>query len=64
MSAFLTNYLPSLVAALTAILSIFSPQVSGLISTHPSIAAGLAALYAILTHILPGSPVPGSTLQK
>ena len=64
MSAFLTNYLPSLVSALVAVLSIFSGDVQGLIVSHPAIAASLGALYAILSHIIPGSPVPGSSLQK
>lgn len=64
MSSFLANYLPSIISALIAVLSIFSSDVQGLIATHPAIATALGALYAILTHIIPGSPVPGSQLQK
>jgi hypothetical protein len=56
MSSFLTAYLPSIVSALIAVLSIFSGQVQGLIVTHPAIAAALGSLYAILAHLLP-SPV-------
>jgi len=64
MSSFLANYLPSIISALIAVLSIFSSDVQGLIVSHPAIAAALGSLYAILTHILPGSPVPGSSAQK
>jgi hypothetical protein len=64
MGSFLANYLPSLVAALIAVLSIFSGQVQSLIVAHPAIGASLAALYAILTHVLPGSPLPGSDARK
>lgn len=56
MSSFLTSYLPSIVSALIAVLSIFSTDVQGLITSHPAIATSLGALYAILAHLLP-SPV-------
>jgi hypothetical protein len=58
--SFLTTYLPSLLAALMAVLSIFSGQIQSVIAAHPSIAAALAAVYAIIAHILP-SPVAPST---
>jgi hypothetical protein len=64
MSSFLMNYLPSAVAALVSILTIFQPTIQGLVASHPAIAASLGALYAILTHIIPGSPIPGSDSQK
>jgi hypothetical protein len=56
MSSFLTSYLPSIVSALIAVLSIFSADIQGLITSHPAIAASLASLYAILSHLMP-SPV-------
>ncbi len=56
MSSFLTSYLPSIVSALIAVLSIFSTDIQGLIMSHPAIASSLGALYAILAHLLP-SPV-------
>jgi len=56
MSTFLTSYLPSIVSALVAVLSIFSADVQGLISSHPAIASSLGALYAILAHLMP-SPI-------
>lgn len=54
--SFLTSYLPSIVSALIAVLSIFSADIQGLITAHPAIATSLGALYAILSHLLP-SPV-------
>ena len=54
--SFLTSYLPSIVSALIAVLSIFSADIQGLITSHPAIATSLGALYAILSHLLP-SPV-------
>ena len=54
--SFLTSYLPSIVSALIAVLSIFSTDIQALITSHPAIATSLGALYAILSHLLP-SPV-------
>jgi hypothetical protein len=54
--SFLTSYLPSIVSALIAVLSIFSADLQALITSHPAIATSLGALYAILSHLLP-SPV-------
>ena len=54
--SFLTSYLPSIVSALIAVLSIFSSDIQALITAHPAIATSLGALYAILAHLLP-SPV-------
>ena len=47
------KYLPSILAAASALLTIFTPQLQAIISSHPSIAAALAAAYAIISHLLP-----------
>jgi len=62
MSSFLTNYGPSILALIMAALSVFQPQVQGFVSAHPAVSTGIGALYAILTHVLPGSPLGGGTL--
>jgi hypothetical protein len=48
--------LPSILAALAALLTVFAPQLQSLISAHPSVAAVLMSLYSIMAHLLP-SPV-------
>jgi phage-related protein len=53
---FFITYLPSLVAALIGVLSVFNADIQGIITAHPAIASSLAALYAILSHLMP-SPV-------
>jgi phage-related protein len=53
---FVTSYLPSLVSALIAVLSVFSGDIQNIIMSHPAVSASLAALYAILSHLLP-SPI-------
>jgi len=60
--SFLTNYGPSLVAIIMAVLSAFQPQVQGFVTSHPAVSTALGALYAILLHVMPGSPLGGGTL--
>lgn len=45
--------LPSILAAIIGTASIFSPQLNGVVSNHPAVAGVLAAVYAILSHLLP-----------
>lgn len=52
----MSKYLPSLLAAASALLTIFAPQLQALISAHPSVAAVLAGVAVIISHLLP-SPV-------
>jgi hypothetical protein len=56
------SWLPSLLSAGTAALVALSPQIQAGLAQHPTAAAALAALYAILTHLLP-SPLQGDRRQ-
>lgn len=47
---------PSIIAGVLGLAGAFSPQIQNMIDTHPGLTALLAAIGAILTHILP-SPV-------
>lgn len=47
------KYLPSILAAASALLTIFTPQIQALIASHPALSASLAAVYAIISHLLP-----------
>ncbi len=51
------SLLPSILAAATALLSIFSPQVSAVVAAHPQVSVILASVYAILSHFLPSPAV-------
>jgi len=50
-------WLPSVLAALTAATVALSPVLQAALAQHPTLTALLAALCAILTHLLP-SPLP------
>ena len=47
------QWLPSLVAALVGLLGIFAGPVQAFIAAHPTLAAVLAAIGAIVAHLLP-----------
>ena len=53
------TWLTSIIALASAAVSIFTPQISHGISTHPTIATIIAAVYAIFAHLMP-SPVASS----
>ena len=50
------NYIPSIVAAVVALLGVFEPYTQSYITNHPSVAAVIAAIAAVIAHLLP-SPV-------
>ena len=47
------KYLPSVVAALVALLGVFADPIQRFVSAHPAIATVIAALGAILAHLAP-----------
>ena len=47
------SYLPSIIAALAAVASVFGGPVQAFIAAHPAVAAIIAGAYAILAHFLP-----------
>ena len=47
------TYLPSIIGALVAVLSVFATPIQTLVAAHPAVAGVLAGLYAILAHFLP-----------
>ena len=47
------KYLPSVVAALVALLGVFADPVQGFVSAHPAVSTVLGALMAILAHLAP-----------
>lgn len=49
----LIKYLPSIIAVLVGALSVLLKPIQGWISVHPAVATILAALYAVLAHVLP-----------
>lgn len=53
----LKSLLPSLIALATAALTIFSPVLQGYVSAHPSVSAVLAAVYAVIAHLMPSPKV-------
>ena len=52
----MSQYIPSIVAALTALATIFTPEIQQAVVSHPAWASTLAAIYAIIAHLIP-SPV-------
>jgi len=62
MATLLTNYGPSVLALLSAVAVSFAPQEQAFVTAHPAVSTVIAALYAILTHALPGSPLGGGTI--
>ena len=52
----MSQYIPSIVAAVTALVTIFTPEIQQVVVNHPAWASTLAAIYAIMTHLMP-SPV-------
>lgn len=57
------NWLTSLVALAGAAVSIFTPQIHDGISAHPTVAAIVAAVYAIFAHIMP-SPTGSAVITQ
>ena len=47
------KYLPSIIAALSALAGLFAPQVQALVAAHPSVALVMSGLYAIFAHFMP-----------
>lgn len=56
----MTAYIPMIIAALTGIIGAFEPNINAYIAAHPSLAAGIAGVIAILTAIAksPLTPKP------
>jgi len=52
------TYLPSILAAVMAVASVFAGPVQALIAAHPAVAGVLAAVYAIMAHFLPSPAAP------
>lgn len=52
------NWLTSIIALVGAAVSIFTPQIQTGISAHPTVAAIIAAVYAIFAHIMPSPTSP------
>jgi hypothetical protein len=62
MLALLSNYGPTAVAIITALLAAFQPQVQAFVVAHPAVATAIGSIFGILAHSLPGSPLGGGTL--
>jgi hypothetical protein len=52
----LVKFLPSILAALVGILSIFEPSLQAIVVAHPAVASVLASVSVIISHLIP-SPV-------
>ena len=52
------KYLPSLLAAVIALLGIFADPVQAFVSSHPAVATVVAGLGAIVAHLLPSPTAP------
>ena len=52
------KYLPSLLAAVIALLGIFADPVQAFVSSHPAVATVVAGLGAIVAHLLPSPAAP------
>ena len=63
MSAFLINYLPTILALASSGVVAFVPGASSYISAHPDVSTFIASAYAILMHAIPGSPLGGGTIS-
>ncbi|HTV56330.1 MAG TPA: hypothetical protein VMI06_15615 [Terriglobia bacterium] len=49
----MAKYLPTIIAALTAMAVAIAPQAQAALAGHPEVAAAVAAAYAIVSHWLP-----------
>lgn len=47
------TYLPTIIAAVMALVTVFTPQLQDYISAHPAVAAVIAAAGAIAAHLAP-----------
>jgi hypothetical protein len=54
------KYLPSILAALSALAAIFAPQVQGLVAAHPTLSIVLTSVLAIVSHFLPSPVAPAA----
>lgn len=52
------KWLPSLISLGTMALTVFTPAIQSSISSHPTLSAVLAGIFAIVTHILPSPTDP------
>ena len=55
--------IPSIVAVITALVTVFTPQLKQLVSDNPTVAASLAAIYAVVTNLLPSPMKPDVTVK-
>ena len=63
MQSFLINYLPSIIALAGSAAVAFVPGADKYITTHPAASTFVASAYAMLMHMIPGSPLGGGTLS-
>ena len=52
------TYLPSIIAAVVAILGAFDTVITPFMAQHPQVVAIVAGLYAIMAHFLPSPTAP------
>lgn len=55
----MVKFIPSFVTLALTAASLFAPQIQAFVTAHPSAAAGLAGVYALIKGLLP-SPIPAS----
>lgn len=60
----MTKWLPTVIAAATALAAIFAPSVQGTVAAHPELSTILAAIYAIVAHFLPSPTSTSTTAAK
>ncbi len=63
MQSFLINYMPTIIALAGSAAVAFVPGADKYISAHPAASTFIASAYAILAHMIPGSPLGGGTLS-
>ena len=57
----MSKYMPTILLVLTALGSVFTPQIQHVVSAHPSIFGALASVIAVVLHWLPSpSATPGA----
>lgn len=52
------KYLPSIIAAVVAVVGMFAGPLQASVAAHPTIALILTSLYTILAHFLPSPAAP------